>query len=197
MVAVENFLYLVGSLVGGCLGKGGGKDALYVVDGEDALHHGGVGRKHNVVLVLTHAVVAFRLQHTDDCQRYGVEPDYTAHGVASVGKQLVDHRLAHYAHLGGALDVEVGKRHTVLHLQLADFKIVGIDALHLRRVVVGAADKLSLAAYHRRHRGNEFCLVADVLEVDGLHRLHVVAALLHAAALHVAGKNHYHVASHL
>ena len=135
------------------------------------------------------------IEGADDSEGYLAETYHTPHGVLAAGEEVVGHRLAEYAHLGRALDVLLGEHRAVLYLELAYVEIVGCDAGDRRGVVVVAVDKLARRVDLRRY-GRDAGEGLQGLVVGYLEGLHVVGALAHAAALHVAGMYHYHVRAH-
>ena len=129
-------------LVGHALGDGRSIDALKIGDGKNALHDGSVWCQHDVVLVHAKGVVALRLQHTDDAERRGAETDDASNGVLAVGEEVVGNGFANHANLRARLDIFLREHLSVFNFELTDFQIVGRDAIHGRRRVVVAIDKL-------------------------------------------------------
>ena len=76
------------------LGNGRALDTAEVGLCEDAFHHRSERSQYQVILVHTHRVVAFLLQHAHHTEGDGFETDDLADGVATVGKQVIDNGLA-------------------------------------------------------------------------------------------------------
>ena len=165
--------------------------------GQDAFHHGGVGRQHQVVLVHAHGVVALLLQHTHHTEGDAVESHHLAHGVAAVGEEIIHHCLSQDAHLGSRLDVVVGKHLTVGHLELSDAQVVLVHTVDGTLRIVVAVDPLTAAVDGRRDGRDVVALVLDSQIVSLFEGLHGRGVLSHTAPHVGTRRNHDHIASHL
>ena len=172
MVAAQDVGNLVLGGLGRLFGDGRADDASEVGLGHDALHDGGVGGKHQVVLVHSHAVVAFLLQYPNDAEGDAVEADYLADGVAAIGEEVIDHCLAEDADLGCRLDIGVGEHLTVGDLELAYTEVVLIDAVDGALGIVVAVNPLPRAVDRGRDGADVVAVFLDALVVGLLERLH-------------------------
>ena len=197
MVAAQYFCYLVDGLVSILFLECRAVYSLKMGDGEDLLLNGRVGRKDEVVLVHTHAVISFAFQHSDNAEGELLKPYDLADGVLSVGEEVVYDGLPNDADLRRRLDVLFGEHISVLHLVATYLKIVGAYAVNGGRSIVGAVDCLPAAVYRRRDGRDVARLVYDVLIVFQLQRLHGGGILPHAATHIGSGVYHNHVRAHL
>ena len=92
--------------------------------------------------------------------------------------------------------VVVRENGAVLHLEFPYVEIVGRDSVDGRRIVVVSVHQLS-AGVHRRRYGSHAVEFSKCLIVLYLEGLHVVGALAHTSALHIAGVYHNHIRPHL
>ena len=177
------------------LARGRGEDAAQVRDGQNTFLNRRVGRQNQVVLVLSHRVVAFLLQNADDFERRLVEPYRLAERVAVLAEQFGGHRLADNAYLGDMADVVFGKHLAVLHLIHANARVFGIDTIERRGRVVGTVNGLP-ARIDRGRTEVDMRQVFDAHVVFQLEAFHVGRVLSYAAHAHHAGMYHNHVRPH-
>ena len=196
MVSAQQGGDFVSSLVSHLLAQRRAEDAAQVGLCQQALHHRGVRGQHHVILVHTHAVVAFAFQHANHAEGHLVEAYYLADRVA-VGKEVIHDGLADDAHLGRGFDVRFGEDFAALYRELAYLQVVVADACYARGVVVVAGNELTATGYVGAHRSQVACLVAEGLVVGYLQRLHGAGILAHASHHVGSGVNHNHVRAHL
>ena len=197
MVTSKDGGYLDRGLVGYVLRNGRCLYLAQVCLCQNALHHRGVRRQHQVVLIHTHRVVAFLLQHTYHAERYGVESHNLAHGIGSVREEIVNYSLSEDANLRTRLQLLVGEELSIANAQLSNAQIFLVHAIDGRLRVVIAIDKLAAGAHHRTDGLDVGALVLQSLIVGELKGLHGRRVLSHATS-HVGSRMHHnHVGAHL
>ena len=138
---------------------GTGEKPLQIVNGEHALHDGGIRCDHHIILILTHRIGAFRFKNADYGQWNRPETNHAPNGILAIGKQIVNHRFSEDTHLGRRFYIVLIKNRPILHLQFADIKIFRCHAIDRRGIVVVAVHKLSPGIdrwRYRRKLGNGF-----------------------------------------
>lgn len=114
--------------------------------GAEAFHHGLVGRKDDVVLVLAEIAGAFQFERPDDFEGDA----FVAYGLADgipFGEQVLDDALAYNADFCHAVGFIV-EHDAVFDFVVADFEVVRGDAAQLRGGVVVPDDGLATYGNH-------------------------------------------------
>ena len=101
--------------------------------------------------------------------------------VLPIHKQLFNDGGTHHAHLGGLLDILLGKALAFFDCPQTDIEIVDRLSVHRCVGVVISVDGLSAGSYLGRHLGNELLLTNDTLVVGHLQCLHARWVLTHTA----------------
>ena len=144
----------------------------------EAFHHGLVGRKDDVVLVLAEIAGAFQFERPDDFEGDA----FVAYGLADgipFGEQVLDDALAYNADFCHAVGFIV-EHDAVFDFVVADDEVVGGDAAQLRGGVVVSDDGLARDGNHGGD-GVDICRLfaefQDVFFFEGFGGFH-----LHASA---------------
>ena len=154
------------------LGNSRADDAREPCLGSNALHHRRVWRDDDVILIHTPRVVAFGLEYADNTHGDRLKADGLADRVRMVAKKFLDYGCSYQTHLGGFLDIPLGKTLTLVNRPLANVEVVDGLAIHGRRRIVIAIDGLSAGGDLGRHLCYKPFLTEDALVVSHLQCLH-------------------------
>ena len=190
MVLTQYSRYLFDSIIATLLANG---THLYTREeclSSQTLHNRRVRSNNHIVLIHTPRVVALSFQNTYNAERDTLETNRLAYTVkVLVTEQLLDHRLAHDAHLCTLLYILVRKTFTVLDLPQLDVHILRTLAIHARSCILRAIDNLSRGSNFRTHVSNQMSLLLNAQVIVHLQRLHCARILSHTAT-HIAARTY-------
>ena len=116
--------------------------------------HGGVGREHGVVLVLSEAAHALHAHHALHLEGHVADADRASHGVV-VGEEIVRDRAADQAHARALLLLHLVEEVSRHNVPVADSAELGGAAIDGGVPVLLGVNHLHLRAHLRRHGLNE------------------------------------------
>ena len=150
MVLPQDGRQFVDRLAGHLFADSRCENSLQISDRQNTFLHGSIRSQYEVVLILSHRIIAFRRQHADDFERNLPETDRLAERILTVRKQVLDHGFPDHAHFGGPPDILIGEHFAFADRIFSNLHIVLVDAVDRSRGVVGPVDDLSAAVHHRR-----------------------------------------------
>ena len=124
-----------------------------------------------IILVLPHGVLAFRLEGSDNLEGELRDTKHLAHGFHT-GEEVVDNCLTDDAHFCRSPDILVGEVRPVLQFPIPDLEELHISALDRRAPVQAACDNLTTCTRCRAHGLNGGTSIPDginifILQCDG------------------------------
>ena len=147
-------------------------------------------------MVLTHLVLAFRLQGADDLHGHVPDTYRLSHGVHALIEELFHYGLPYHSHLGILLNILIGKAGAGGELELAYCQQLGVSAHHCTRPVVVPVDNLPACVEHGAYCGDVSRIISEHVHIFQLKGLNIVAACRDAMVTHPRTHHHDEVGAH-